>query len=361
MYNIWLLEFFWTIFVQGQLQIINGSSLAFIGINSQPIFSGYFETITYFYLGLFAITSFVFIIAFLIKFIAISGNMNEISIKEKLIHTAKRFGSTLLILITLPLIMYILTIVLDFSLGRLFIDTNIISSDGHDTFMYQLYTIGIENLPTNAIDVTHFGPPSSQYIENYNYFVQFIVVNAIMFSYLYLMWTYFQKLIEIFILYITAPFAGVFAFSDDDLKVKLWMKEIKNKLISMLMVIVIFTLYNFIIMAIINQLSNSNDINLKYILSVIISVGLFIVIIISVNMFNKHNQQYKGIIKSIRSIQDSLKYNFIVLDNHIKKINNNNKLLIEENQINHQLIEQAKGINEKTSAIRNGMDKLKVF
>lgn len=361
MYNIWLLEFFWTIFVQGQLQIINGSSQAFIGLNSQPIFGGYLEIITYFYIALFVTILFVFIIAFLIKFIAISGSLNDISIKEKLIATAKKFGSTILILIALPIIMYLITIVLDFVLSKLFVDLNIISVDGQEDFLKQLYTIGSQNIAIGGINMETFGPPSSAYIENYNYFVQFIVINAIMFSYLYLMWTYFQKLLEIFILFITAPIAGVFAFSNEDLKIKLWIKEIKNKLLSMLMVVIIFSLYNFIIMALINQLSNLDNINIKYIFSVILSIGLFIVIILSVNIFNKKNEQYKGILKSLRSIQDSLKYNFVVLDNNLKKINNHSQYMIEENSINHKLVEQVKSVEKNISNNKNGLEKASVF
>lgn len=361
MYNIWLLEFFWTIFVQGQLQIINGSSQAFIGFNSQHIFSGYFEIITYFYLAFFVIVLLVFIIAFLIKFIAISGNMNDISVKEKIIATGKRFGTTMLILIALPIIMYLITILLDLALTRLFVDTNIISIDGQETFLKQLYCIGSVNLPVASIDINNFGPPSSVYIENYNYFVQFIVVNAILFSYLYLMWTYFQKLLEVFILFVTAPFAGVFAFSEEDLKIKLWVKEIKNKLLSMLMVVIVFTFYNFIIMAIINQLSNLDNLNMKYIFSVILSIGLLIVVILSVNIFNKKNDQYKGIIKSIRSIQDSIKYNFIVLDNNLKKIGNHSQYMIEENNISHKLVDSVKSVDRNVTNSNKGLEKAMVF
>lgn len=361
--NIWSLQLFWTIFIRGELQIINVSSNTFIHFNQSNIFSGYFKTITIFYIALTILIIFVFLIAFLIKFITINANLGDIGIKEKLIETAKRFGTTMLILIFMPIIMYATTILLDFILSSIFIGENAIikpiDQNVIDNFMKQLYSIG-SNQNGVFTNLNDFSYPADAYLSKYNYFVQIVVIYAITFSYLYLMWTYFQKLLEIFILFITAPIAGVFAFSDDDLKIKLWVKEIRNKMLSMLMVIIVYVFYNYLIMQLINVLYTNNiNYDVRYVLAIVFSVALFIVVIITVNLFNKKNQQYKGIIKSIRSLQDTIKYNFVSLNNTVKESNVNSEFNRENSKYSHTLIEQVKQINQKMDSENQNIESLK--
>ena len=366
MYNIWLLEFFWTIFVKGQMQLIQGSSSSFNLFfhnngDNPPIFSGYFEYLTIFYINFFFFFLFCSIVAFVIRFISINANFSDLRIKEKLIEAGKNFGGTLVLLMFLPLILFVITILMDVLFSEIFTKLNLININ-NDEFMKQLYSIGIgQNLANTNVDIINFNPPSVEYIESYNFFVQFIVINTIMITYLYLMWTFFQKLIEIMILYVTAPFAGVFAFSDDNLKIKLWFKKNKNKYLTIIITVVLFCFYNYLIMILINAFSSLENSNLKFILSVIFSIALFVCIVISVNIFNKRNDQYKGIIKSLRSIQDSIKYNFLVLDNSVKRVSQNSKYLVETNQINHNLVEQVKNVNNTIEDKKTGLTRTNVF
>lgn len=347
MYVNWLLDFIWRIFVQGPLMIINSitdvfeaifalKSFDLIGTNKKLDFAsatkGYLLTGTF----IMAFILIIFLVQFILVFISESG-----LIKEKIIKTSKRlFKSFFLILLT-PFLIMLFSLILDqviLAFSKVFFDSY--KTKYGSSLAKSLYDVGYwgdkSNVPNVSItSEASFAPPSYEYLRKYNFALQILSVNFTMVLLVYMAWTFLQKIIEIFIIYISFPFAFGANLNHKNIAVPLWTKEILNKAIIALMIPISFFVFNIIILGAHNNLLNKETTTKVNKIIYTIMIGSCGSAIIFTNIFiSKTLLEHSGFLGSYKSIKQTKNFINQSKNYQIEKNNFKNEQKSVSNQNN---------------------------
>ncbi len=221
-----------------------GSSVgdSFLGHN------GHDKTILVIY-GIILMISIAFsIYAIILKII--KSRSNELDLKQSVITTTKYSLLNLVILVVMPIIIILVSMILDF------ISTNIleitINTSGikTETIAQKLYWIGYLHDGFSSIAIpNNFGPRPTgtdaniSYLRNFNFVVQVGCSMISMIMPLFLCWTFVQKYLEIFVFVSIMPMAVTTNFADDGARFKILLREVFSKFILILWCFIAFWLF----------------------------------------------------------------------------------------------------------------------
>ncbi len=401
MYVQWLLEFLWRITVQGPLlfiQFLTGDNFKtgslftftiqysdeskyFVSYLSFPIFMG--------------ISLLILFCAFLIRIAYITAKSNGMTTKYEIMNMLKRVGIFIAIILCLSLLLSLLFLIMDqinVAITKTFQSTTTDKLNNH-SFSDYIY-ISLFNGKLHWTDVNTAAKNNYFYPEHFsivdgdqkgntlNFLVIILFVLSIAGFLFWMVYTVFQKMLEILFLSFALPFTMSFSLSETtDMRWKIWVNEIFNKVIIFIALMVLYRIFVYVYIDAYNVIWNAKGgvttitpdattykggfahprLNILYIMFIIeVAVGSSIVFL---NKYiAKRNLEHIGIFKSIKSYQQTR--DFIATYRHDKFIQ------IKDDE-QHQLINN---INENIGAIKqsiqndawsqetdHGIEKAKIF
>lgn len=311
MMSEWLLEWVWIIFVQGPLLIIEGidkvfSELMGFGIGNSFLGTEDNHTILIIY-GILILVSILFsIYAIFIKFI--KSRTNELEMKQSVVSTVKYTLINLVILILIPMVIILLSLLLDFisqSVLQITVDSNGIKGEEIAKKLYLIGYLGSnfdkvpipEDFGPNNIDVQN----NISYLKNYNYAVQIICSLVSMIVPLYLCWTFVQKYVEIFIFTSIMPLTITANFIDDGARFKILLKEVFGKFIIIIWCFIAFWMYKVFYSLLFAFNGGSQNFDTRSIIYTIAIIAINFSILLFTKLIGKSFDEKTGIIGTYKS------------------------------------------------------------
>lgn len=424
MYVQWLLEFVWRIFVQGPLLFIDfltGDNFKtggifsfnlsyttnanhFIGYLSFPIFMG--------------IALIVLFCCFLLRIAHITATSKEMTTKYEIIQTIKKSIIFCCIILMISLILPVVLIIMDqinvaiFKAMNTYYKDIFINHPQSNLSHYVYATLISTNYPGNQdggiwiqVDkayAAHFFYPEHFSIigENAkgnttNFIISIIFVIMISWFLVWMVWNVTQKMIEIVFLMYGLPFAMSTSLGEiTDLRWKIWINEILNKIIIFILLLVMYRIfvymyvdtYNIIYVGNIkdqvnnNYASNTNNslqnddsilkpiqprINMLYFMFFIeLAIGSSIMFI--TKFISSRNFEHIGIWSSIKSFKQTSDFinnykntNYINLNWDKQPLEDNNEI----NKINDniELLRESLTNSIENKGIYNDIERVKIF
>lgn len=412
MYVQWLLEFVWRIFIQGPLLFIdfltgdNLKSGSLFTFNVNLVNSNHF--INYLSFPIFmGISLIVLFICFCLRIAYITIKANGHTSKYEIIKSFKKLMmfSSLILFISL-LVPVILWLMDQLNLGI----NKVLQPNYHEVFINHpnanlsdyVYLTMMRNAlashdgPDLWTDVAaahkhhffypeHFSIISSNAPGNkVNFFVSIIFSLSVLWFLLWMVWNVFQKILEVFFLCYSLAFAMSFSFNEtNDLRWKIWIREIVNKILIFILLIVMYRIFVYMyvdayhIIAYgqkpkisLDQITKPNNfinpqINILYIMFIVVlAIGSTIMFL--ARFISHKNFEYIGIWSSIKSFQQTR--DFINNYKNIEYLNlnwNHQSLTVEEglsdinNNINYFRESLVNSIENKQTF--NAIERVKVF
>ncbi len=372
MYVQWLLEFIWRIFIQGPLLIINfftkdnviskiTSNIGFNIDNDLGIINALINTSI-----IFLFVSIIMLAVFVVKICKVIITSNHYYTKEQLIHVLKEFGKTILISL-----MFIVVFELIFSLFDIFIealnqvyDKNLKASGKHG------HSYDIINLPEILYKIIsgeekvspNFLFPKEAFLtkmDNINFLSAIILVFAFAFFLIWMVWSIYQKFLEIIFLYVSFPVSLAFGEEKETISWKIWTKEIFNKMVIIFLLMVCLRLYCYFFLIVesgFSKIWKTNDAKLYLSLILILAEGFSVMFY--VKFISTRNKENIGIWSTINSFKQTR--NFIRKTN--KNINHINK--VQKTKVNDNiegLKTEVRRLNSLQRDNYNSLRKVKIF
>lgn len=373
MYVNWLLQFVWIIFVQGPLLVIKGLQSFITKLFGLDLYS-FFQNqgsiankifLTYgFYL---MISIFIGIMVFICRMIMVFLS-DDIDSKPKIIKLSKGAGKGILLVIGFP----ILFMGFIAFLGAInLVIFNIFKNDR--SFVFELsdnisdYYLNNKTMLESNFAINEEG---FKELQNVNFIVQIgssLIGMSIM---IWFFWNFIQKIIEIFILFLSYPIIVGATLGDGEIKRKILINEILNKALIFLTTIIFYSLFITILQVankIITEIPQVNEKNIGNLKPILKFVFLFITStsIISMNwFFSKSIRQHNGVLQSLNSIKQTgsftknlyqekikVKYEYKQFEKNNSNINLNVESLRTDLKNNK---------NNNTNKI-NGLKKIKIY
>ncbi len=361
MYVQWLLEFVWRIFIQGPLLIINffttnGNinnlllNVGFTSNTSETLTS--IINITIVISIIMSIFALLFVVIFIFKIFKVLISSNDENIKFQIIELSKEFLRVICLTFLFTLFFSVVFILFDVlfqamnEVGETLINNSNQGLEGGtiESIPSRLYWIltGLE-LGDNSI----FLPPSNDFLttaNTMNFMFAIILVVSFSFVLVWMIWSIFQKMIEIIFLYITFPISLATGLESQKLNWKIWTKEIFNKIVLIFIIAILLRVFLYLFYFICETLvvpiwSDHNDV--MYI-SLFVTLALGGSSMFASKMFSINAKENVGIFSSFTSFKQTR--NFI-----INKQSNINQL---SKQINFE------PINTNVKALRIDLSRL---
>ncbi|MGL5519911.1 MAG: Mbov_0396 family ICE element transmembrane protein [Metamycoplasmataceae bacterium] len=319
MYINWLLEFVWRIFIQGPLMIINSFSevlkrifgLKFFDFAINTNGNSILQTVLSYSLSAAFVSAFLLVV-FLFQFIVVFLSEKGI-IKNRIINSFKRLGLSFFLIILVPIAMMLFALVFD----QISIVFNNIwfnsTGDAGSSMAKLLYDIGYwdaGSVPNPGGTTGSFGPPAYEHLIKYNFALQIFVVNFTMILVLYFSWNFLQKIIEMFMLYITYPFGVLASVGSDQITSKIWFKEILNKATIAMLTILLYHLFVIFVFSQAKDLIGSGaatPITSKILFTVLLTAFGFAAIYLNA-FVSRLFYQYSGFINSYKSAKQTFSF-----------------------------------------------------
>ena len=337
MYVQWLLEFVWRIFIQGPLLIINffttngniNNLLSNIGftLNTSETLTSVIN-ITIVISIIMSIFAALFVIIFVFKIFKVLIVSNNENTKMEIIELSKEFLKTLCFIFIFTLFFSFIFILFDV----LFQVMNEVGENLMNNLGSSGENITIENIPSRLYWIltglelgnnTNFLPPSNDFLStanSMNFLFSIILVVSFSFILIWIVWSMFQKMIEIVFLYITFPISLAAGIETQQISWKIWMKEIINKIVLVFILAILLRvflyLFYFICETIIVPIWSDHNNVLYVCLFLTLALGgssLFVS-----KMFSIKTKENIGIFSSIKSFKQTR--NFII-NNKLNSLN----------------------------------------
>ena len=219
MYVQWLLEFVWRIFIQGPLLIIEfftkdnvlSNITSNVGFNIESDY-GLINSLINVSI-IFGISCLLMVIIFLFKLLKVVATSNHLYTKEQLISVIKDFCKTVIITLVFALVFQFVFVAIDLVINAFNeVYDKALSNKGPTTGTNKS---AIENIPnilyeiiTNqkpSEDNKHFLYPQENFLEkanSMNFMFSIILVNVFAFFLIWMVWSVYQKFLEILFLYL---------------------------------------------------------------------------------------------------------------------------------------------------------------
>lgn len=200
-----------------------------------------------------------------------------------------------------------------------------------------------------------------------NWLISILFVGSFAFFMIWIIWSIFQKMIEIFFLYLSFPISVAFGQETNQIHWRIWVKEIINKvaLIFLLMLFLRLFLYMFYYIvqyAVINNNRWTKDTSgAKLYISFFISLALGSSMMFLIRLCSVKTKEHIGILGSVKSYRQTR--NFIT-NNEIKNFNTstNNQLSLEPiNEHIDSLKHEISSFNNAMQTNYENLAKVKVF
>lgn len=377
MYVQWLLEFVWRIFIQGPLLIINffttngNINKILENVGFVPTESNSLNSIINISVVISIIISFAAILItciFIFKLFKVVAS-REIIIKYQLIEIVKELFKII-----------VLTFIFSIFFGVIFIlfDTLFtLLNEAGEKIINQVgvnETSSIEKIPSilyyiiSGVEYTNnenFLFPNNflESANSMNFLFSIILVLVFSFSLIYIIWSIFQKMIEIIFLYITLPITFATGFESQKINWKIWTKEIFNKIALIFVLAILLRLYLYLFYSIytniIIKIWGEKDHNINLYLSLFVVLALSGSSFFVSRMFSIKYKENIGIFNTISSINQTK--DFIIKNSQTLESNLNNKIHLEP--INSNIDSLRKQISKNTFNFieYKNIKKIKVF
>lgn len=322
-----------------------------------------------------SISVLVSVIAILVRFC--KSRSNEIEIKYATISIFKYSLINFVIVLILPLIIILITYVLNLFSSSLLKAIGIVGDNGAGIkyeMAKNLYWVGYMNqIPNPGIGITvqetlvngNFGPPNIIFTEqnvsinNFNYIIQIPSILLALFVPLYFCWTFIQKIVEIFTLAIIMPIAITSNYTDDGARFKILMKSIFKKVMVVIWSIIGFWLFQFLITVMfqtVPKMSGKNlDRGVVYLISII---ALSIAILSTGFLLSRGINEKMGIIGSYRSATNTYSVSkqtlsTTLLDRNSESYKKNIETITDTTLRNKNSIDSLKSMIERNNTNEN--------
>lgn len=355
MYVFWLVEFVWRIFIQGPLLLIKFFTKNINKLLTLYIFKGGSTTInnpaiealiTYSFFV--TIGSMLIILVYIYHLLRILVNNDILNPKIQIINATKHFFKILIILIVFPLIMYAALALFATIAGiieRRFNAVDKVSGVSNWNIAEMLYRIITNADPSEKVDKNFLIPNDISKIDTMNLIVSIALVLSFSGFLLWIIWSIFQKLIEIFFMYLSFPISLAFSQDSYEIRWKIWIREILNKLLIVFTLILFFRVFIYFFYFTFNNHFNKvwNNQEHKLYLSLILTLALGSSIVFMTKLISHRNKEHVGILSSHKSFKQTT--------NFIKKTKS-----ITFDQINHI---PSQSINYEIQKIRSDISQYK--
>ncbi len=403
MYVQWLLEFLWRVFVQGPLlfiQFLTGDNLKTGGLFSFTIQysaeSKYF--VSYLSFSIFmAISLLILFSAFLIRIAYITAKSNGMTTKYEIIQLLKRAGVFVCIILCLSLLLGLLFFLMDqinVAITKTFTPIGADKFSTHSFSDYIYKTLFNNSITWDGVSVAknanYFVPSQFSIIDGdkngnaLNFIVIILFVFAIAGFLFWMVYTVFQKMLEILFLGFGLPFTMSFSLSEvTDMRWKIWVNEIFNKIIIFIVLMVLYRIFVYIYIDAYNVIWNAKGgvtipkageaiggdthgfnnprLNILYIMFIIVMATGSSIVFLN-KYIAKRNLEHIGIFKSIQSYQQTRNFmetykneKFIEIKNS-DQVNALNDINANISSIKESI--QNDALNQHTD---NGIEKVKIF
>lgn len=373
MYVFWLVEFVWRIFIQGPLLLIRFFTKNINKLLTLYIFKGGSSTInnpaietliTYSFFV--SIGAMLIILVYIYHLLKILANSEIINPKIQVIQATKHFFKILIILIIFPLVMYaglVLFAIISGVIERRFnaVDktSNVLNWNIAD-MLYRIIT-NIEDI--DKVDKNFLIPNNISKIDSMNLLVSIALVLSFSGFLLWIIWSTFQKLIEIFFMYLSFPIALAFSQESYEIRWKVWIREILNKLLIVFVLILFFRVFIYFFYFTFNNHFNKvwNNHEQKLYLSLILTLALGSSIVFMTKLISHRNKEHVGIFSSHKSFKQTS--NFISktksvtfdqiqqipkqsINYEIQKVRSDISQYRKNNDVNYQSLKKVKIFNK---------------
>lgn len=317
---------------------------------------------------LFAAGLFVMIFIFKIAWVMITSKTENIKIN--IIESSKEFGKSLIVLLCFMIIFTALFTLFDLTIRQ--IDKSFKKLDqSHSnklnnipSYIYEMITNGQK--PTkdgNFLFPSNWKTGQEGSIDSLNFLVSILFVNAFAFFLIWIIWSIFQKMIEIFILYLTFPIATAVNSEKNKINWKIWIKEIINKIILVIIMLILLRVFIYMFYFIYTNSINNNKLwhkyNEKLYISFLLILALGFSLIFTTKLFANKEKEHIGIFTTFISFKQMQRF----IQNNSQNINNNkNNVFVEPiNQNINNLRNEINYLNKMKTNDFSSLKKVKVF
>lgn len=316
-----------------------------------------------------SISVLVSVMAIFVRFC--KSRSNEMEIKYATISIFKYSLINFVIVLILPLIIILITYVLNLFSSSLLKAIGIIGENGAGIkydMSTKLYWVGyMVDIPKDidALISGNFGPPNIIFkaknvsINNFNYIIQIPSILLALFVPLYFCWTFIQKIIEIFALAIIMPIAITSNYTDDGARFKILMKSIAKKVMVVIWCIIGFWLFQFLITIMFQTVPNMKGDNLARGVIYLISIIALSVAILSTGLLlSKGINEKIGIIGSYKSATNTYSISkqtlaTTLLDKNSELYKQNIETIVDTTLRNKNSINSLKAMIERNNTNEN--------
>lgn len=346
MYVVWLYEFVGRFFIEGPLKGIKVLENGFIKIFNNIDFQDFFKpdgNNAKVFIAFSVVAVIIGLIVFVTQFIKIFGLNNQNTSRDT-ISILKNFGLFVVALLIFPIIFNFLISTFAFILTSFL---EVIGKQGQ--FNFNLY--GQLNGTLKDVFGETGGKPVGEQIFDLNFFFAILLVFSVLLFTLWISWSIIQKIIEIIILYLAFPFFMSASVANDGLSRNIWIREILNKMLTILVVCFAFLLFKMLL-----ALSNptltkiGQDLeskNAEIIIKFLVYSAIAMAIVSFVSLINKNNKQYSGIFYAYSSFKQT--------NNFVKKNTTASRQAANSSDISIPL----QPINSNVSNLRQDIKSLK--
>lgn len=353
----------------------------FVSYLSFPIFMG--------------ISLFVLFCAFLIRIAYITAKSNGMTTKYEIMNAFKRVGIFITIILCLSLIISLLFLIMDqinVAITKTLQSTTNDKLKSHSFSDYIYITLfngklkwaDVNEAAKNAYFLPeHFSIVGEKANGNtLNFLVIILFVITVAGFLFWMVYTVFQKMLEILFLSFALPFTMSFSLSEvTNIRWRIWVNEIFNKVIIFIVLMVLYRIFVYVYIDAYNVVWNAKGgtttttpeitafkggfmqprLNILYIMF-IIEIALGSSIIFLNKYIAKRNLEHIGIFKSIKSYQQTRDFiETYQYDNFIEIDSNDEQLLMDD--INENISSIKLSIQNDTLSYVNddSIEKVKIF
>lgn len=346
----------------------SSDSKYFITYLSFPIFMG--------------ISLLVLFCAFLLRVSYLTIKANGMTTKYEIAQTFKRVGIFICTILLLSLLLALLFFLMDqinVALNKTLqpLTADKLKAHSFSDYIYRtLFNNALEwSEVTKANNQHYFVAEHFSIIDGskngnaLNFIIIILFVLTVVGFLFWMLFTVFQKILEILWLAFSLPFAMSFSLSETtDMRWKIWTNEIFNKIIIFISLMVLYRLFVYIFIDAYNMVWNSKvgflnpRLNILYIMFVIVMATGSSILFLN-KFIAKRNLEHLGILKAIKSFQQTR--DFIETYRHQNVFYFNQTVALEPlNTINDNVMELKQSIKNTpitTSLQNNGIEKVKIF
>lgn len=289
-------------------------------------------------------------------------NNELINPKRQIIDATKHFFQILGILLVFPLTIFLITYL--FSLlaavmAKRFNELDITSNLKNWNIAEMLYKIIVGN-DEITVNSNFLIPNDVKSIDTMNLLASIVMVLCFSGFLVWVIWSVFQKIIEIFFMYLSFPIALAFSQDSYEIRWKIWIREMLNKIIIILSLLIFARVFiYFFYFTFQNQNFLGRWKNDKLYLALFLTLALSGAIIFMIKLIAFKNKEHVGIITTTKSFRQTNNFVQKTKSKEFDNVNSSPKESINANI--YTVRNEISQYRKQNSSNLNSLKKVKVF